>query len=272
MGHRYKKFYKKKKKTKLILLMLKSRFFWLALSVLTVGVALFYFSVFSSFFQIKKIKVSGNEKVAADDIKNAVSNNVGRRIIFFDTKSIFLADFEKAKKILLKSFPKISQVKLKRKLFNTLLVRVEERRPVAVFCRDNDCFLIDGKGVIFEKALEPYSGLEIRRTSQIAELNLGARAVEEEKMSRILEIKAKMEDNFGISLKKILILSDTKLNVETEEGWEIYFNPEKDLNWQITELSAILKKELFSPNKRKNLKYIDLRFNKVYISLKGLLN
>jgi cell division septal protein FtsQ len=264
MGHRYRKFYKKKKKRKLIFLMLKSRFFWLSLLVLAVGGVLFYFSVFSSFFQIKEIKVSGNEKVAADDIRNAVSSNIGRRIVFFDTKSVFLADFKKAEEVLLKSFPQISQVKLERKLPNIILVRVEERKPVAVFCQNNDCFLIGKKGIIFEKALEPHSGLEISQASQTAELNLGARAVEEGKMGQILEIKSKIEDNFGISLKKILILSDTRLNVETEEDWEIYFNPEKDLGWQITELSAILKKEL-SADKRKNLKYIDLRFNKVYI-------
>ncbi len=54
------------------------------------------------------------------------------------------------------------------------------------------------------------------------------------------------------------------MNVNTADGWEVYFNPKGDLNWQITELAAILENRI-PLEKRKNLKYIDLRFNKVYI-------
>jgi len=271
MKHKYKKFRKKVKKRDLFFLIFKSRYFGLTLLFLAIGGIVFYFSIFSSLFQVKNIRVFGNEKVSTGDIKNAVLNNIARRIIFFDTKSIFLANFKKAEKVILNNFLKISQVKLKRHFFNTVLIRIKERKAVAVFCQGlNDCFLIDKKGKIFEKTEGKNSGLEIRQNGQVAVLNLGAQAVDKKRMSQILDIKTKIEENFKIPLRRISIISDARLNIKTKEGWEIHFSLEKDLDWQITELDAILKK--ISSDKRKTLKYIDLRFNKVYISPEGLLN
>jgi len=269
--YKYKRFYKKRKKSDLFFLILKSRFFWLTLLILTISGVVFYFIVFSSFLKIKEIKVFGNKEVAAGDIRKAVFNSIGRRVVFFETKNIFLLDFRKAKKVVLSSFPRISQVEFKRRLFNTLLVEVKERKTASVFCQgDGNCFLIDKKGVIFKKVeKKDYSGLRIRRLNQSGKLSLGEKAVEEEKMAQILDI-IKIEDNFKIPLKEILIASDTRLNVKTIEGWEIYFNLEKDLDWQITELKVVLKD--IPSKKRKNLKYIDLRFNRVYVFPGSLLN
>jgi len=54
------------------------------------------------------------------------------------------------------------------------------------------------------------------------------------------------------------------LDVKTSEGWEIYFNLKKDINWQLTELDFLLK-ERIPPDKKGNVEYIDLRFERIYI-------
>lgn len=59
-------------------------------------------------------------------------------------------------------------------------------------------------------------------------------------------------------------MSEEKIDVRTAEGWAIYFNLKENLNWQITKLAAVLEKRI-PQGKRENLKYIDLRFEKVYI-------
>jgi len=157
-------------------MLLKSRFFWLFFSVLIIIGALFYFLALSSFLQIKEIKISGNKEVPTNDIKKTIFACLDRKIIFFDTKSILLANLRKADEGILKNFPQIFQVGLKRKLFNTLLVNIKERRPVAVFCQArqgfkeqnsggqaNDCFSIDKEGVIFKEASEENSILKIKK-------------------------------------------------------------------------------------------------------------
>ena len=63
------------------------------------------------------------------------------------------------------------------------------------------------------------------------------------------------------------MVSDRRFNAKTAEGWEVYFTPKEDLNWQITELKAVLENEI-SPERRGNLEYIDLRFEKIYIKYK----
>jgi len=278
--YKYKKLYRnRKKKSRLIFLALKSRFFWLFFLLLIVIGALFYFLVFSSFLQIKEIKISGNEKIVTNDIENTIFDHLNRKIIFFDTKSILLADLRKADESLLKNFPLIFQVELKRKLFNTLLVNIKERERVAVFCQanqsspstegldlggqDNSCFSIDNEGVIFKENSEEDSVLKIEKTDRVDNLILGKMVVEKGKMTKILKIKSELKNDFKILIKEALISGD-RLNVKTSEDWEIYFNLSKDLNWQITELEAILKEDI-TLAKRKNLKYIDLRFDKIFI-------
>ncbi len=280
MKYKYKKLYRnRKKKSRLIFLALKSRFFWLFFLLLIVIGALFYFLVFSSFLQIKEIKISGNEKIVTNDIENTIFDHLNRKIIFFDTKSILLADLRKADESLLKNFPLIFQVELKRKLFNTLLVNIKERERVAVFCQanqsspstegldlggqDNSCFSIDNEGVIFKENSEEDSVLKIEKTDRVDNLILGKMVVEKGKMTKILKIKSELKNDFKILIKEALISGD-RLNVKTSEDWEIYFNLSKDLNWQITELEAILKEDI-TLAKRKNLKYIDLRFDKIFI-------
>jgi len=53
------------------------------------------------------------------------------------------------------------------------------------------------------------------------------------------------------------------LDAETTEGWTVRFNLKGDLDWQVTELRLALEKQI-SPEKRKSLEYIDLRFSRVY--------
>jgi len=91
---------------------------------------------------------------------------------------------------------------------------------------------------------------------------LGKNAINKELMEKILQIK----DTLGIGIEKIFLNSSDKLVIMTKEKWEIYFHPERDIEWQLKKLKTVLEKE-FSGDKRMDLKYIDLRFgDRVYYS------
>lgn len=234
--YRYKKSFKTKKKK----FILKSKFFWLGLLVLLVFGGAVYLFIFSSVFQIKNIQVLGAQKISAQDITDVISTNSG---------NIFLTNFGKINKIILEKYPQIANINFERKFPDNLIAQIEERKPEVILC-NNDCFFVDREGVAFEKVSEENLGMLIIR----------AQSISQEQVSQILKIKS----NQTVPFEEILIVSDTRFNVKTTEGWEIYFNPKENLDWQLTELDLVLKEKIPS-EQRGNLEYIDLRFDKVFI-------
>jgi len=256
--YRYKKHYRVRRKKSIF----RSRFFWLSFLFFIILGAAFYFLVFSSFFQVKEIKISGNIKVPVEDIRNIISDKVDKRIVFFNLKNILLADLKEIDKIILEKFPQIARVSLDRDFPDVLAAQIEERKPVAVFVRGENYFYIDKTGVIFEEVSEPFQMLKIKLTL-VPDLELGKRIVDEKDITQILKINSKLND-LKIPLEELLIISERRLNAETSEGWQVYFNPKGDLDWQLAELDILLE-ERIPPDKRGNIEYIDLRFEKIYI-------
>ena len=245
----YRKPYRIKKKKSIF----KNRFFWLSILTLVIFGSIFYFLFFSEFFQVKEIKIFGNQKVLREDLENLIREKIEQKILFFPSKSIFLANFSEIKEEISKSFPQVAEINFKRKLPKTILLQIEERRPVAIFCQAENCFFVDIEGIIFESNVTK-QGLVTLRGSLDREIKLGEKIIEKEQVSKILEIESKLRDNLKIQVKEVLVVSEERLNAKTLEGWEIYFNPKKDINWQLTKLKAVLE-ENYLPKE-----YIDLRF------------
>ena len=256
---RLRKPYRVKKKESVI----GNRFFWLAFLVLIILGGIFYLIYFSFTFQIKEVQISGNEKISKEILLAFVKEQTDNKILFFSSRSIFLVNSDKTKESFLKEFPEIVQINLKKDFPDIVRVEIEERRPVAVFCQLENCFFIDKTGIIYEKFIgENYQILKIRNLIISKEVKIGERAVEEEKLIQILDIESKLKIH-EIQLQETGLVTEERLNVKTAEGWEIYFNPREDINWQLTELELILKEKLLL-EKRGSLEYIDLRFSRVY--------
>lgn len=214
-----------------------------------------YFLFFSDFFEIEKIIVLrqaqdnserviiGQVKVSEEDIKSLVPQ-----------KNIFLIDIEEIKKDILAKFIKIDSVQVQRSFPDALSILVKERSPLAAWCEQDSCFLVDKGGVIFE---------EVSTTADLIKIAGAKEMLNKEKIAQILDIQHKLKDGPGITTTQAFIASEQRLNIKTSEAWEIYFNTEGDLNWQLQELGLVLEKQI-TPEKRSNLEYIDLRFSRVY--------
>jgi cell division protein FtsQ len=221
------------------------------------GGALFYFAVFSPNFQIQEIKISGNQKIPAEDIENSIRERVSQKLLFFPTKSIFLIDSDGIVSQLLEKFPQIEKINLKRKLPATLIAKIQERLLIAVWCQNEECFSIDKTGVIFERS-SPDSGLIIKSPEVKEPPLLGQIVIEENLLQKIFGVRGGLT-NLKIGAKEFIVLQRERTNIKTLEGWEIYFNPAGDINWQLTKLRLVLEKEV-PPERRKDLEYIDIRF------------
>ena len=208
--------------------------------------------------------MTGESKVSTKDVKSVAESELESKILFFRTKSIFLVNTNKIRENLLERFPQIEEVEAHKGYPDALNLLIIERKEIGIFCRDINCFLIDHEGVIFENASSESPLLKFQNQIFIGELNLREKVIEKDLLTSILQIESKLREDLKIPIKEVSIVSPERVNVKTADGWEIYLNIKGDLNWQIAELAAILENRI-PLEKRKNLKYIDLRFDKVYI-------
>lgn len=265
---RYRKPHRFKKKR----LVFKDRFFWVGTLIFVFLVFAIYFLFFSDFFQIEKIIVRGNKKVPEKEITEIVEEGFKSKKTFFLAENILLVNLNEIKENILNSLPQVAEVKMNRKLPHTLIFSILERKGVAEFCKDYElftkdeskstyqrCFLLDKEGIFFEENFKESLLLaQIKNPNLRDELELGQKIIEPDLLSGILDIFSALE-TLNIPTKNILLISEERIDVKTSEGWEIYFNPEEDLDWQLTKLRAVLEKDIPS-EKRRDLEYIELRF------------
>ncbi len=265
---RYRKPISVKRKTSII----KSRFFWIGvLGLISISI-INYYLFFSEIFQVENVIILGNQKIAKEDILKIIEDEFSRKSILSLNKNIFLANIGVMEGNIFKRFPRIVEIKSNRDFPDTLSFNITERVQIAWFCKVlesfNDkneqesiekCYLLDESGVIFEEVSPSELKLvKIKSPNSDIQLELGRKMIEPELLSKALEILLGVE-RLNIPIEEILVISEERMNVKTLQGWKIYFNPKKDLDWQLRKLEADLK-ELIPLEKRKDLEYIELRF------------
>lgn len=238
--------------------------FWIIILILLIICSFAYFFLFYPGIQVKNIIISGNEKVKAQDLQKLVLNNADTGLVDFGwlritSRSIFLINSESLDKEILEKFPIIEKVSINKNLPETLILGITERKPIGVYC-SNECFLIDQNGIAFEGLviLPEYLAI-VRQTGENGNVFTGENVIQRNIMEAIYKIEKDLKDNFQIDVKEALITSPIRLNIETSENWQIYFDisPDFDINLQLTKLNLLLTGEI-SPENRKNLRYINL--------------
>jgi len=237
----------------------KNRIFWfLGLGViLTLGLT--YLFIFSEVFKIREIQVLSPNEYLKTRIEEIIAPELN--------KNIFLLKSAGIKTQILDQFPEILQLDFQKKIPHTLVIQVKEKKEIAVLCQENynKCFFIDENGLMFkqvEKELINNELMILLRESD-ENLNLKESFSLNNKIEDFLEIEGTLKNNLKIGIKNFIIVSQKRLNIETEEDWDIYFNLEKDIKLQITKLRVLLEKEIPLED-RKNLEYIDLRFERIF--------
>jgi len=256
-----KKYYRIRKNRPIFL----KKWFWLVfLSICTLSAGV-YFAIFSSKFQIENVEISGNRQTDAQTLQSEISGQIEKKFLSFSSKSIFLLNLGAVKDDLLNKFPQVAQANIKRQLPNKLVVEINERLPVGVWCNNPNCFLIDKNGIAYESS-PPQSELLIKSKIVSKNFVLGDKVVEDQLLQSIINIQKKL-NIFEIPITEFSIMENQRLNVRTGYGWEIYFDAGGDMAWQMTKLSLLLEQEI-PVEKRVELEYIDLRFSKIYYKYK----
>ncbi len=128
---------------------------------------------------------------------------------------------------------------------------IRQPQPAAVWC-GQECFLADKNGMIFKKAPAETDLVKIFGKKELLS-----------QIGQVLEIESKLKESLDIEIERAEMVSSQRLDVETSEGWKIYFDLTGDLDWQVQKLGLVLEKQI-TPEKRRNLEYVDLRFSRIY--------
>ena len=237
----------------------QNRFFWLFLFILILIFGLSYLFIFSKAFRIKEIKILNSDDSLKLKVEEVIKNEIG--------KNIFLVNLKEINKEILSQFPEIAELNLKRKFPRTLSIQIEKREPVGIWCYQsyNKCFFINREGIIFKEIEKELieEGVIILSLKEREVLALGKEILVPQILELILKIEKDLRENLKIEIEDFTIVSEKRLNLRTNENWEIYFNLEKDTRLELTKLKVLLEKEI-SPEERRNLEYIDLRFEKIF--------
>jgi cell division septal protein FtsQ len=232
----------------------RNRFFWFFLLFLIVAAGICYFVFFTPTFKIKEIKISGNEKISTQEIEN-----IAREELESEGNLFFIINPNKIKMTILFKHPEIGVANVKMILPDRLAIEIQERQAVAFWCQDN-CFKVDENGIVFENAGEIVAeALIINDFVFQGEIQMGGKVIEKNDLASILKINSQLEQNLNIPVREFIVSSSDKLTVVAEEGWELYFNLQNDVDWQLMKLKALLEDRIPS-EQRQDLEYIELRF------------
>jgi len=237
--------------------------FWIILVCLIIIVSLLYVLLFSSKFQLQKIQVSGNEIIQTKDIEDSIWTNAGTTLFSWSlfnlsTKSIFLVDKSKITNALLHAFPAIESIEVEKHFPQEITIVIKERKSIGAFCASlANCFSIDDNGVIFEPLENVMNNTVIKTPENSKEVFVGEEVVQKNIMDIILKVQKSLKDNFQIDIQEALV--SNPLIFKTSESWKIYFDPNGNIDMQITKMNLLLRDEI-KFDTRKKLQYIYLQY------------
>jgi len=240
----------------------KHKSFWIFCFCLLLLAGLFYLLFFSRLFQVKEIEILGSHKVEDQRLLELINPLIEKKLVFgnrtlLETKSIFLVKSKELKNIILENLAEIDEVSPRKKFPHSLVLGIKERESSVIVCFSEErCFETDKKGVVFKES-DKKQGLVVY-LEEGGDISFGERIIEPRDLEFILQIDGNLSSDPRIEIKK-LFLFKKRLNVETEEGFEVYFDLGKNPADQLFNLDLVLKEEM-SEEKLKALEYIDLRF------------
>lgn len=253
--NKFKKFQKFRKQKKIY----EDKTFWIFIFLFLLLFSFFYLFCFYDLFQVKEIKITGNEKIKTINLFRTVDDLSNNKIFSYPTKSIFLVNVPSIVNEIYERFPQIDNIEFKREFPSILSLKVEERIPLIVFSDENKDFLVDKKGIAFEE-IDQVNSFRVKKQEENYSIALSSQVIDPDLLVKIISIAEIIQQDLQINLKEFLIVSQERINIVTSEGWSIYIDPKRDLEWQLTKLKTDLTQEIPAES-RGSLEYIDVRFS-----------
>jgi len=266
-------FFPKKRKSK------KHCLFRLFLLIFALGLIVgLYFLNADERLKIKNVEITGNERISQQEIEEIVANQFDqKRWLFFSQSNILFFSRKAVIKKLNKNYF-FDELKIRKRYFDTIEVKVKEKTSFVVWVSGADKYYLDLAGRAIRKfeinnlVIQPGEGdTEIVRSEidsagypliydQSDELIIiGQLVAPGDLIDFIIDLKEEFDlrADFDISHYNIADSNSREIVLITREGWEVRFNTKESAKNQADLLFSVLGQEV---ENRGNLEYIDLRF------------
>ncbi len=264
----------------------------LVILFLILFLSIFFTLAFFSFnpkITINKIIVNGNNIINSQDVISLVDKKItGKYYGLFDKADSFIYPHDEIYNDLILSFPRIKNISIIRKNFNTLYINIKEKSASYLYCGKaipdikskigENCYFVNDNGYIFSKA--PYfSGnvyfkyyLKINNKNKL----LGQTIIKPKRFHNLIQF---VDGIRALGFKPVsLVIGDDGINYlylnhnSDKTIPKIIFMTNNNLKSILNNLSIAMNKALFADeinSKYSTLLYIDLRFqNKVLYKFK----
>lgn len=218
-------------------------------------ILLIYLIGFSSYFEISKIEISGENTETEglnDQITNSLSEEYGKNLAFLDTEII--------QEKILTNFPELEEVEINKNYPDALVINFIEYPLVANIINESDTvkktYIVNSIGYAikedYEKTNLPYIYIKSEEPA-----NPENAIIEASKLKYILDSATYFEDKFGLQVTQIQYKPiPREVHLLTEKNFYIWLDIQVPFEDQLKKLKkAIVKLDIYN----EPLQYIDLR-------------
>jgi len=233
--------------------------------------------------RISKVELSGGVLVRQSDVEaETLQFLYGSYFWLFPKGNVFLYPKSSLENYLKEKFRRIDTINIQRNKFNSLSVKITERKPEALWCDSpvpetgtpEHCYFMDSNSTIFVEApyfsgdaYFKYYGLVSTSTAVIGREYMAS-------STQFAEISKFISDIKKLSTNPVYLLAkdNGEFTLILSTGAKIYFDTKGSLSKTSSNLNALLSSDVFSTTSDPTLgvDYIDLRFgNKLFYKLKN---
>ncbi|MFC1651697.1 cell division protein FtsQ/DivIB [Patescibacteria group bacterium] len=226
-------------------------------------VAITAFVLFSPLFVIDDITVVGNYHLSPEEVKEATEEILLENSSFiFPVGHIFFLNKDDLRYDLQKKLPLVNEVSFDRQLPDVFKVKVKERTPAFVWKSKNKYYYIDPDGYAYlelKKNEVKSTNLTVLEDRANVRVDLGGKVVTSSFVDFVNNLVVNFTPKTKVKIEEIILPETTlEIRVQTNEGWQAYFDTTRSAKVQLNRLSLALK-QITKP--REQLEYIDLRLN-----------
>lgn len=190
----------------------------------------------SPFFEVARIEVRGNEQLSSAEIVSAAGLSTGI--------NIFRVHLGQAGEKL-GALPLVRQAVLERRFPSTIIILVEERRPLVLVELEGAFWELDGDGVVLRRRKVGTPGMPV----------VTGAAPDEAEMARALAVAAGLPETLKQELSEINVSEGRRITLYTVDGTPVHLGRAEELPLQMLMLGEVLEAVRASG---RTVEYIDL--------------
>lgn len=242
--------------------------------ILTLVSGIGYFFIFSKFFKIKNISVSGNDYIVGAAIIGGLKDVLNQeKFIVLKNDNINFFDIDDAKTDLMLAFPRIEEISLEKKYPSSIKISIKEKEISEILCKgdknsdsqkeeyDSKCYFIDKNGVAFDEAAQTQGFLILKIIDKRGQdFGLNSKALNKEFVDFVGVIRKKFKSALSQNIKWFVLEHPAQREVvAVVDNWRIIFDIEGSPEKQLFVLKEVIDKEI--KDQKNNLEYVDLRID-----------